>query len=349
MLTVPKVDGVKNGLIYPVGIMGTGIYIPENIINNDYWEERLDTTSNWIVEKTGIIERRHISKDISTSDMCIAAGQEALERCGIDAKDLDAIIIATITPDFQLPSTALIVKEKLKADNAIPLDLTQVACAGVVFGVYLGVHLLQNKQFNNVLVIGADALSRIYNPKDRGSCVFFGDGCGAMVLHRMKDKSMGILSWDIGSKFNIEGAGVSHGGAKYPLSQQDFNNGKHYLYMEGKEVWKEAVRALPATIERSIHKGGLTVSQIDFFAVHQANKRLIQHVFDNLGVDSEKTLFNVHKYGNTGAGTIPTVLHEAIINKKIKNRDLVSLAGIGAGFKWGSLLIRHSSDSEDFE
>lgn len=162
--------------------------------------------------------------------MCIVTGKEALDRSGINAKDLNAIAIATITPDYQLPSTALIVKEKLKADNAIPLDLTQVACAGVVFGVYLGVHLLQNKQFNNVLVIGADALLRIYNPKDKGACVFWGDACGAMVLYRMKEKSMGVLSWDIGSKFNIDGAGVSHGGAKYPLSQQDFNNGKHSLY-----------------------------------------------------------------------------------------------------------------------
>lgn len=342
-------DSRKVGLQYGVGILGTGMYVPEQVITNQYWEERLDTNDQWIVEKTGIVERRHMKDGETTSDMCVSAAREALERAGIRAAQLDAIIVATITPDYPLPSTALIIKEQLGATNAIPLDLTQVACAGIVYGMYLGVHLLQNRTFNNVLVIGADALSRIYNPNDRGSCIFFGDACGALVLHRTADPAFGVLSWDIDAKLNMDAVGVPHGGAVNPINPNSYDQGEHYLFMKGRQVWEAATTALPQTLNRSIAKIGFELDDIDYFILHQANARLVKEVLDRVGVEEERTLFNVHKYGNTGAGTMPTVLHEAITSDKLSNGDIIAFAGIGAGFKWGSMILRYTDNPLDFE
>ncbi|UNL87211.1 ketoacyl-ACP synthase III [Priestia koreensis] len=323
--------------------------VPNKTITNEFWEERLNTTSNWIKEKTGIIERRHLDQHETTSDMFIAAAEQALVRANVTADELDAIIIATITPDFPLPSTALIVKEALGANKALTLDLTQVACSGLIYGMHLGAHLLQNKVLKNILVIGGDALSRIYNPNERGSCVFFGDACGAIILQRTKTTSMGILGWDIGSKLNFDGAGISHGGASKKITHEALDKGEHYLYMNGREVWKEATTVLPDTLQKSIQNANLQVHDIDFFILHQANEVLIKKVLEVLHISENKALFNVHKYGNTGAGTIPTVLHEAIIKGKIEDGDLIAFAGIGAGFKWGSMVMKYSSNPQDFE
>ncbi|MGE7623500.1 3-oxoacyl-ACP synthase III family protein [Viridibacillus sp. NPDC096237] len=339
----------KTGLTYGVGIKGTGMYVPDKVITNQFWEERLETTSEWIEKKTGIIERRHLSDIETTSDMCIAASVQALSRANVKAHELDAIIIATITPDYPLPSTALIVKEALGASRAITLDLTQVACSGLVYGMHVGAHFLQNKKMTHVLVIGSDALSRIYNPNERGSCVFFGDACGAMILQRTKDPSMGILAWDINSKLNFRGAGISHGGASNTLTHESLDRGQHYLYMNGQEVWKEATTVLPSTLQSSIKNAELKIEEVDFFILHQANAILIKEVLKTLNIDERKALFNVSKHGNTGAGTMPTVLHEAIIKGEIKDGDIIAFAGIGAGFNWGSLVMKYSSNSEDFE
>jgi 3-oxoacyl-[acyl-carrier-protein] synthase III len=342
-------DVKKLGLTYGVGVKGTGMYVPTEIITNQYWEERLETNNEWIIEKTGIVERRHMPEGQTTSDMCLAAANEALDRAGVLPSELDAIIISTITPDYRLPGTALVLKEMLGAHNAVPLDLTQVACSGVVYGMHLGAHLLQNTNMHNVLVIGTDALSRIYNPNERGSCVFFGDACGAVVLHRMKDTTLGIVSWDLESELNLAGAGIPHGGAKHALTHESLDQGDQYLYMNGREVWKDATRVLPQTLRNSIAKAGLEVSDIDFFVLHQANQRLIEAIMKDLDIDESKTLFNVQKYGNTGAGTMPTVLHEAIVQDRLKDGDFVAFAGIGAGFNWGSLILRYSTNSDEFE
>lgn len=345
---VLSADIPKNGLTYGVGILGTGLYVPDRVITNKYWEDRVETTNEWIVSKTGIRERRFLDKNEVTSDMGIKAAEQAMHNADISPESIDCIIVTSFTPDYVLPSTALIIKEAIGATNAMPLDFGQVACAGIVYGIQVGSHLLQNKNYENILVIGSEAMSRVTNPKDRATCVFFGDACGALILRRMKNQSMGVLSWDLDSLLSHD-VFVPHGGSRQPVNHKSIVEGKHYLHMNGQAVWKMATEVLPKSIQKAVDKAGFTVDDVDFFLIHQANEKIVKEVLNRLDVSEEKTLFNVHKFGNTGAGTLPTVLHEAIKNNKLKDDSLVVLSSVGAGFIWGSMVLRYSSDHSDFE
>ncbi|WP_241481485.1 3-oxoacyl-ACP synthase III family protein [Mesobacillus campisalis] len=332
-----------------VGILGVGSYVPSTIVTNQELEQKIDTTNEWIVAKTGIEERRHLEKEKATSHMCIMAANEALANAGILAKDLDAIIITTFTPDYILPSTALIVKEAIGASNAMPIDLNQVACAGTLYGMVLGTHFLLNPNHKNVLVIGAEAMSRIINPADRSTYVFFGDAAGAIVLRRMKKGvNAGILGWDINSKLEMD-VHIPSGGSKSPVDQDSLSAGKQYLHMNGRNVWKNATTHLPSSVLSLLENHGFRKEDIDLFLFHQANLNIIKECMNQLGMPMDKTFCNVMKYGNTSAATLPVVLYEALKAGKIKQDDFLVLSTIGAGFLWGSMLIQFSMDSADFE
>ncbi|MBN1172271.1 MAG: beta-ketoacyl-ACP synthase 3 [Micromonosporaceae bacterium] len=324
------------------------MYVPDVVIDNRYWEQRLDTNDAWIVAKTGIHQRRYLKPGQNLSDMCAIAAREALDRAGMSSEQVDAIVLNTFTPDYYLPSTALIVKEILGATNAVPIDLCQVACAGVVYGTFVGAHLLQNRAVKTVLVIGGDAMSRIVNPADRGSCVFFGDGAGALVLRRTADHDLGFLGWSLGSALSMDVA-IPHGGSADPITHESLDRGKHRFAMNGRTVWREAIRLMPDSIRLSAAQAGLTVEDIDFFLLHQANYNIIQEVLRDLDVPESRTYCNVARYGNTSGGTLPTVYHGAVESGLLGHGDVVAFAGVGAGFMWGSMLLRHSEDLRDYE
>jgi 3-oxoacyl-[acyl-carrier-protein] synthase III len=343
-----KEVGEPTGFRYPVGVVSSGMYVPEVVIDNHYWEQRLETNNAWIVDKTGIHQRRYLRPDQNLSDMCLAAARQALEQAEIRPEDVDAIVLNTFTPDYYLPSTALIVKEALGATRAVPIDLGQVACAGVIYGAYVGAHLLQNRNLRTVLVIGGDAMSRIVNPADRGSCVFFGDGAGAFVLQRTRERELGFLGWNLGSALSMD-VTIAHGGSAEPVTHDSLDQGLHRFAMNGRTVWREATRVMPDSIRRGVAQAGLSLDDVNFFLLHQANLKIIQDVLRQLGVSEDRTYCNVDRFGNTSGGTLPTVYHGAVENGLIKRGDVVAFAGVGAGFLWGSMLMRHSGDLHDYE
>lgn len=328
-----------NGLRLPVGILGSGVSVPDVVVTNGDLERTLDTSDAWIVARTGIRERRFVGSGQATSDMCVDAARDALEESGTAPGELDAIVLATITPDQPLPSTALMVKEALGADNALALDLNQAACAGGVLGILLGAHLLQNTQFHRILVIGAESLSRLTDPSDRTTRVFFGDAAGAVVLGRTDD-GYGLLSWDFGSllSYAVE---VPAGGSARPTTAETAANGDHFLKMDGQVVWEQATQRLPSSIRAAVEGAGLAVSDIQHFFLHQANRNIIESVVSELGVPTERAGVTIDMLGNTGAATIFTVLHQAIRRGELRRGDLAVISGIGAGFLWGSLCLRH--------
>ncbi|MBE1557072.1 3-oxoacyl-ACP synthase III family protein [Sporosarcina limicola] len=341
--TMPGMNQVNSGIV------GFGAYIPDQTVTNQDLENCLDTTKEWIAEKTGIFERRVLDSDNATSYMCIEAAKEALRNTGILAKDLDAIVITTFTPDYILPSTALIVKEAIGADKAIPIDLNQVACAGTLYGMVVGQHFLMNPNHKNVMVIGAETMSRITNPQDRSTYVFFGDAAGAIILRRMKKGvESGILGWDIQSKLSMD-VHVPAGGSKYPISQEQLEQGRQYLNMNGRSVWENATTKLPESIRSLLDKHKVNKNDVDLFLLHQANLNIIKECMSLLDMPMEKTFCNVNKYGNTSAATLPVVLNDAYNSGKINHGDLLVFATIGAGYFWGSMLVKFSENAADFE
>lgn len=327
-----------SGLRVPAGIMGTGVHIPSQVITNDDLVRTLDTSDEWIRTRTGIRERRWLEPGRTTSDMCVAASLEALENSGVAAADLDAVIVATFTFDQLLPSTALIVKEALGAHRAIPLDLNQAACAGGVYGMLLGAHLLQNEAVRNVLVIGAECLSRATDPLDRTTRVFFGDAAGAVVMGRAAP-GRGLLSWNVNASLSYA-VDIPAGGATLPTSPETAEQGRQFLRMDGRAVWAEATKRLPESVLAALAPLGLAPSDVRHYFLHQANLNIVNEVMDQLGVDRARAGVTVDRYGNTGAASVFTVLHEAVTKNEIADGDLMIVSGIGAGFLWGTLCLR---------
>ncbi|TRY27949.1 beta-ketoacyl-ACP synthase III [Brevibacillus sp. LEMMJ03] len=331
----------QSGLSTSFSIQGSGFYVPEDIVTNEMLTRTLDTTDEWIQEKTGIRERRYLQNDMTTSDMCVHASLDAICDAGIAMEDLDAIVLCTTTPDQQVPSTALIVKEKLGAKNAIPFDLTQAACAGGIYSILFASHLLQNQFINNVLVIGAEVLSRYIDPADRITKTFFGDAAGAILLQKTGEGS-GLLAWDLDSSLNM--AVTLHGGgtARMPEGADLFTS--HFIRMNGREVWKTATRNLPISIQNAVQKAGLQVSDIDHFILHQANLNIIKKTMRALDVPMEKTTVTIQEYGNTGAASLFSALHKSLEEKAIKPGDYLVISAIGAGFLWGSLCVKYTKN-----
>ncbi|QLG41439.1 beta-ketoacyl-ACP synthase III [Paenibacillus sp. FSL W7-1088] len=322
----------------PVGVIGTGKYVPEKILTNSDLEKMVDTNDEWIVSRTGIKERHIAAPDQATSDLAYEAAIKALESAGMTGSDLDLIIVATITPDSSFPSTACILQDKLGAKGAAAFDLS-AACSGFVYGLATATSFIQSGMYNNALVIGADCLSRITDYTDRNTCVLFGDGAGAVIVGEVPE-GRGFKSFDLGA----EGAGGSllqmeGGGSRLPASVETVENKKHYIYMNGREVFKFAVRVMGTATVEVLRKAGLERTDVDLFVPHQANIRIIQSAMQRLELPEEKVVVNVDKYANTSAASIPLALVEAAEEGRMKAGDTVLMVGFGGGLTWGASVL----------
>lgn len=322
---------------YSVGISGIGIFVPDNIVTNHDLESRVDTTDEWIVSRTGIRQRRIAEANICTSDMGEKAAAKALEHAGLHATDIDLIIVATMSPDLPWPATACIVQAKLGAYQAAAFDLA-AGCSGMVYAMATATQFIAGGLYKRVLVIGSETMSRLVNWEDRGTCVLFGDGASAVILEEVAQG--GFLSFELGA----DGRGVEHlyqpaGGSKLPATAETVANKQHYLVMNGREVFKFAVRVMGEAASKVIAKAGLSKDEVDYFVPHQANIRIIEAAAKKLDLPMEKVFVNVDKYGNTSAASIGIALYEALHDGKLKPGDKVVLVGFGTGLTWAAAVL----------
>lgn len=324
-----------------IGISGIGSYVPEKILTNDDLSKIVDTSNEWIVDRTGIEERRVAEDSMATSDIATMAAKNALEDANIESEDIDLIIVATVTPDHAFPSTACIVQKNIGAIKAAAFDMS-VGCSGFVYALSTGESFIKSGMYKKVLVIGAETLSRIIDWQDRNTCVLFGDGAGACVLEQCEE-DFGILSAELGS----DGASGDvliqpAGGSRLPASIDTIENRLHSIKMDGKEVFKFAVRVMERASKNALEKANLQLEDLDFLVPHQANTRIIDAAAKKLKLEKDKVYVNLNKYGNMSSASIPVALDEAIKGKKIKKGDNVVLVAFGAGLTWASMTIKWS-------
>lgn len=318
-------------------------FVPETLLTNQDLEKLVDTTDQWIVERTGIKVRHIAGKDRATSDLATEAARKIFSQTSLDPADIELIIVATVTPDMQFPATACLVQNNIGATNAWGFDLS-VACCGFLFALQVGAQFIQTGRHKNVLVIGADVMSSIVDYTDRQTCVIFGDGGGAALLQPVPD---GADCGFIDFVHVIDGSNTEHlclpaGGSRHPASHETVDNHMHYLHQDGQFVFKFATRKMSEVCLKLLGKHGLTGSDIDVFIPHQANLRIIQSAVDRMGIDMEKVIVNINEYGNTTDATIPLAIETAIKQNRLKKNDLVLLASMGAGFSAGASLVRWS-------
>jgi len=321
------------------GIIGTGSAVPNRVLSNADLEKIVDTNDEWIVSRTGIRERRIAEPGEATSDYALLACQRALEAANVAASEIDMIMCATVTPDMMFPATACIVQDKLGATKAAAFDMS-AACSGFLYGLSLAANLVESGRYKYVLVCAADLLSRITDYSDRGTCVLFGDGAGAVVVGQVEE-GRGMLAFDLGS----DGSGAElllmpGGGSRIPASAQSVAEGQHFLKMAGSETFKFAVKAMVSSTERALALAGLQKEDIDLLVPHQANIRIIDAARRKFGVDEDKVAITIHKYGNTSASSIPIAFDEAVRAGRAKQGDLVVMVGFGGGLTWGSVALR---------
>ncbi|GAA0491779.1 beta-ketoacyl-ACP synthase III [Salinibacillus aidingensis] len=304
------------------GLIGIGHFVPDKVVTNEDLEKIVDTSDEWIRTRTGIEERRIADDDMDTSDMAYRAAENALNDAGISGEELDLILVATVTPDQPFPSVACRLQERFGAKKAAAMDIS-AACSGFMYGLATAQQFINSGVYQNVLVIGVEKLSKITNWEDRNTCVLFGDGAGAAVVGPVED-GKGILSFELGS----DGSGGDH------LYQDE------YIVMNGREVFKFAVRQMGESAVNVVEKIGLKKEDVDYLIPHQANIRIMETARERLGIEKEKMSKSVHKYGNTSAASIPIALSEDVKNGKIKEDDLVVLVGFGGGLTWGAVALR---------
>ncbi|MBP9096003.1 MAG: ketoacyl-ACP synthase III [Ignavibacteria bacterium] len=326
----------------PVNAMITAVghYVPEKVIDNKYFESFLDTNDLWIQTRTGIKERRYLDKDKPTSTMAIPAVQMLLKNRGITADEIDVIIVSTVTPDMPYPSTACIIQEAIGAKNCWGFDLS-AACSGFLFAINTGAKLIESGSYKKVLIVGADKMTSIANFKDRNTCILFGDGAAAVLLEPTEDKEYGIID----SILHIDGSGGEFlyqpgGGSLHPASHETVDKDMHYVHQDGKAVFKVAVVGMADVSEEIVLKNNLKGEDISYLVPHQANMRIITAAGERMGLPPEKVMVNIHKYGNTTCATIPLCISEYWHEGKIKKGDYIVLASFGAGYTWGSVLVR---------
>jgi 3-oxoacyl-[acyl-carrier-protein] synthase-3 len=325
-----------------IGIMGTGSYLPERIIPNSYFEKIVDTTDEWIVARTGIQTRRMIKPGQGLSDLATWASEKALEMAGIPPEKLDIIIVGTSTADMMSPSSACIVQHRLGAKKAVAFDIN-AACPGFIYGLAVAQKFMQDGSYDHALVVGGEIVSNRIDFKDRGTCILFGDGAGAVVLGHSNQNGDGeILNIDIESDGDLwDLIHIPGGGSRIPPSQKMLEEGLHYVKMQGNEVFKYSVRIMVDSALKVMKSAGITSDEIDWFIPHQANIRILETVAERLGIVKEKVIITVHKYGNTSAASIPTALDEGVRGGEIRKGDLILTASFGAGLTWGAALFRY--------
>ena len=315
-------------------------YLPERRVTNKDLERIVDTSDEWIVERTGIRERRIADKGQATSDLGAAAAKRLLEKRGIDAAEVDLIIVATVTPDMFFPSSACLVQTKIGAKNAWGFDLSG-ACSGFVYALATAMQFIASGAHNKVMVIGADVMTSIIDFQDRATCVLFGDGAGAVLVEPAEDGECGIIDFILRS----DGGGgqflyMPGGGSLNPASSETVEKKMHYVHQDGRNVFKFAVRGMVEISNEILAKHGLTARDLRLYIPHQANLRIIKAAVEKMGLEESQVAINIDRYANTTAGTIPICLSEAVDSKTIQPRDLILIASFGAGFTWGSLLLR---------
>jgi len=319
-------------------ITGVGAYVPDKILTNADLERLVDTSDEWITTRTGIKERHMAAKDEFTSDMAAKAAQRAMKMAGVIASQIDLIIVATITPDMPFPATACFVQQKIGAKHAAAFDL-EAACSGFIYGLEIGQQFIMSRTYDTVLVIGAEKLSAITDWTDRNTCVLFGDGAGAAVLQN-RENSHGLLTAVMGAdggKANL--LFMPAGGSRCPASKESVDTRMHFLRMEGKETFKNAVQAMCAAAREVLRRCEVDIARIKCVIPHQANRRIIDAVGERLGATPEQMFINVNRYGNTSAASVAIALDEAVTSGKIQRGDLILLIVFGAGLTWGAAVI----------
>jgi 3-oxoacyl-[acyl-carrier-protein] synthase-3 len=323
------VIGTANGT--RVGITGLGVHVPERVYTNKDLEEFVDTTDEWIVERTGIRERRFAAEDEALTDIARPAAIAALEDAGVPAKDIDLLVCATVTPDMMFPTSSALLAEELGMPDAAAYDLL-AGCTGFVYAIAQAYGMLAGGLARTALVVGGDVLSKILDWKDRSTLVLFGDGAGAVVLERVE--AGGFLGFELGA----DGGGGKHLWLPGSGSRR-FEGADKLVKMNGREVFKFATRVMVSSAEAVLEECGRTVDEVDVYVPHQANKRIIDHASRKLGIPEEKVVVNVDKYGNTSSGSIPLALADAAADGRLREGELVLMTGMGAGLTWGSALI----------
>jgi 3-oxoacyl-[acyl-carrier-protein] synthase-3 len=320
-----------------VSITGIGCHVPDRILANDELASLVDTTDEWILSRTGIRERRIAAAEEALSDICVPACLRALEDAGVAGEDVDCVIVATVTPDMFFPSTAALVADRIGARGAAAYDLS-AGCAGFVYALAQAYPLVAAGLSRCALVVGGDLLSKVTDYSDRSTCILFGDGAGAVVLEQVSDG--GFLGFELGA----DGSGghdllLPAGGSREPATTGTIAGGRHFIQMNGREVFKFGTRVLVSSATALLGELGVGADEVDVYIPHQANKRIIDHASHRLGIPPERVVINVDRYGNTSSASIPLALAEAIDDGRVKTGDNVLMTGMGAGLTWGSTLI----------
>ncbi|HHZ15809.1 MAG TPA: ketoacyl-ACP synthase III [Candidatus Cloacimonetes bacterium] len=327
---------------YKAKFASFGMHVPKKIVNNFDLEKIVDTTDEWIRTRTGMFERHHCTKDEAATDIAVVAATKAIENSQVKYKDIDLIITATVTGDYNFPSASCILQKRLGLGRIPAFDVS-AGCTGFVYALEIAKQFVENGTKQNVLVTGVDILTKITNWNDRGTCVLFGDGAGSTILTRAErsdiSEIMDSITFADGSLGNLliqEG-----GGSRKPASHETVDQNLHTIYMEGNKIYRHAIKSMQASTEELLKRNKMTARDVDWVIPHQANLRIIEGLADKLRVPMDKVIVNIEKYGNTSSATIPMAMAEAVESGKIRRGDIILLTSFGAGLTWGSILARY--------
>ena len=326
-----------------VGVIGTGYCVPDKILTNFDLEKMVDTNDAWVVERTGIRERRIVEDGVPVSSLAYKASVMALENAGITAEELDLIIVATLTPDRVIPATACVLQDKLGAKKAAAFDLS-AACSGFIYASSIACTLIKSGIYKHVLVIGCETLSKVIDWQDRNTCILFGDGAGAAVYGAVED-GYGMLGFDLGS----DGSGgdalqIPSSGSLKPITVETIAARENFVHMDGQTVFRFAVKVMGKTVENALVNAGLTKEELNYLVPHQANIRIIQAAAKRLALPMDKVVTNIARYGNMSAASIPVALAEATETNRFRKGDIVAMVGFGAGLTWGACVMKWAKE-----